>query len=261
MEIQIKKAIKAGNSSAVILPRSWLDKEVRVEVIRKTSEMILSDIIGILGHHIAIKEITGIYLVGSHARGETDENSDIDILVITKDIDRKTIHEGIYSILIISQELLSQKIDTDLLPIGQMIKEAKPLLNADYISKIKIDVTRANVEWYLKTTDDKLKLIREVLDWAKNNNKKSVDAAVIYTLVLRIRTMQIIRSLLNNKVYSKAELIRLIRSVSKSTEAYESYISIKNDSPKKVSISVLEAERLWNYLNKELSEIRKILVY
>jgi len=30
MEIEIKKAIRAGNSSAVILPRAWLSKEVRV---------------------------------------------------------------------------------------------------------------------------------------------------------------------------------------------------------------------------------------
>ena len=31
MEAQIKRAVKAGNSSAVILPRAWLNKEVRVE--------------------------------------------------------------------------------------------------------------------------------------------------------------------------------------------------------------------------------------
>jgi antitoxin component of MazEF toxin-antitoxin module len=45
MEIQIKKAIKAGNSSAVILPRAWLNKDIRVELIKKTPEIILSEVI------------------------------------------------------------------------------------------------------------------------------------------------------------------------------------------------------------------------
>src|SRR3989344_4393278 len=99
---QIKKTVKSGNSSAVILPRSWLNKEVRVELIKKTSETILLEVIKVLREHLDLKEIIGIYLTGSYARGEEDENSDIDILVLTKDIDRKMIREGIYNILIIS---------------------------------------------------------------------------------------------------------------------------------------------------------------
>ena len=102
MENQIKKAIKSGNSSAVILPRSWLNKEVRVELLEKTPEIILSDAIDILQKYIKLKEIIGIYLVGSYAREEQDKNSDIDLLIITNNIDREIIHEGIYNLLIIS---------------------------------------------------------------------------------------------------------------------------------------------------------------
>ena len=95
MEIQIKKAIKAGNSSAVILPRAWLNKEVRIELIKKTPEAILYDVLEILKKHILLESITGVYLVGSYARGEEDENSDIDVLVITNNIDKEMISEGI----------------------------------------------------------------------------------------------------------------------------------------------------------------------
>lgn len=259
MEVQIKKAIKAGNSSAVILPKSWLNRDVRVEIVKKSPETILPEVIEILGSHIPLKEIIGIYLVGSYARREEDEDSDIDILIITKDIDRRIIHEGIYNILIISLELMRQKLAKDLLPIGQMLKEAIPLLNADCISKIKIEVTKSNVAWYLKTTEDKLKLIREIIDWAKNEGKTNVDAAVAYTLVLRIRTMQIIKSLINRRIYSKKELIRMIHSVSKSPDAYKAYLSVKNDSGKKMKISVLEAERLYDCLNSELIDIKRML--
>ena len=36
MEIQIKKTIKSGNSSAVILPKSWLNEQVRVELVKES---------------------------------------------------------------------------------------------------------------------------------------------------------------------------------------------------------------------------------
>src|SRR3989338_1020973 len=104
MENQIKKAIKSGNSSAVILPRSWLNKEVRIELLKKTPETILYDVINIIKRHIELKEVIGIYLTGSYARGEEDDHSDIDILVITNDIDKEIVKEGIYNILIVSSK-------------------------------------------------------------------------------------------------------------------------------------------------------------
>jgi len=161
MEVQIKTAVKAGNSSAVILPRSWLDKDVRVELVKKNDETILLDVINIAKRYTELREIIGVYLVGSYARKEEDENSDIDILIITNDIDKEMISEGVYNILIISSKLLKQKLDEDLLPIGQMIKEAIPLLNSGYLSSIEIKVTKKNVKWYIDTTEDKLKIIKK----------------------------------------------------------------------------------------------------
>src|SRR3989344_8199147 len=164
MEIQIKRAVKAGNSSAVILPRSWLNKEVRIELVKKTPETILTDVMEIVKKYITPEEIIGVYLTGSYARGEEDKNSDIDILIITKNTDKEMVHEGIYNILIISQELLDQKLNLDLFPIGQMIREAKPLLNSSHLNSIKVKITKKNVKWYLDTTKDKLKIIKEVVE-------------------------------------------------------------------------------------------------
>src|SRR3989344_7719618 len=132
MEVQIKRTVKAGNSSAVILPRSWLNKDVRVELIKKTLEIILFDVLNIVKKQIETKDIIGMYLAGSYARGDEDENSDIDILIITKESDREIIIDGNYNILVISEELLKQKLESDLFPIGSMIKEAKPVLNSNY---------------------------------------------------------------------------------------------------------------------------------
>ncbi|MBI2628722.1 nucleotidyltransferase domain-containing protein [Candidatus Pacearchaeota archaeon] len=259
MEIQIKKTVKAGNSSAVILPRAWLNREVRVELMRKTPEIILSDVIGILNKYIILNEVIGIYLVGSYARGEEDGNSDIDILVITHDIDKEIIKEGIYNILIVSSKLLEQKLNHDLFPIGQMIKEAKPLLNSNYLSQLEVNVTDRNIKWYLDTTEDKLNIIKKVIDNTKRNKNKYINDKVAYTLILRIRTLHIIKKLLKNQDYSKKEFIKLINYISKGVNAYERYLAVKNNLEEKKGISIEEAERLYEYLEKQLAEVKKLM--
>ncbi len=257
----IKKAVKAGNSSAVILPRAWLNKRVRIELIGKTPDVILLETINILNKYMNLKKIIGIYLVGSYARKEENENSDIDILAITSDIDKEMIREGIYNILIISKELLKQKLEQDLFPIGQMIREAEPLLNSDYLKSIKVSVTKKNIKWYLDTTEDKLKIISEVISKIKKNKRKFVDSKIAYTLVLRIRTLYIIQKLIKNKEYSKNDLINLIESVSKGINTYREYLAVKNDLMKKQGISLEEAIRLYNYLKDELGKIKRCVRY
>ena len=81
METLLKKTIKSGNASAVVLPKAWLDKRVKVELIDKTSEIILHDVLDIVKSSMDLSEIIGIYLVGSYARGDRTNLSDIDILI------------------------------------------------------------------------------------------------------------------------------------------------------------------------------------
>lgn len=259
MEAQIKTAIKSGNSSAVILPRAWLNKEVRIELVKKTPEMILCDVLNILKKHLSLESIIGIYLVGSYARGEEEEGSDIDILVITDDIDKEMIENGIYNILVISWQLLHQKLSNDLFPIGQMIKEARPLLNSDYLNNLEIRITKKNVKWYLDTTRDKLKVIKQYLDNSKIKNKKYLSDQAAYTLVLRIRTLEIIKKLIENKNYSKKEFVKLIEKISNGKSTYEGYLNIKNNLGDKNRTTLKEAERLYEYLKKDLAEVLGML--
>ena len=259
MEIQIKKAIKAGNSSAVILPRAWLDKEVRIELIKKTPGVILNDVLEILKKNISLESVIGIYLTGSYARGEEEEKSDIDLLIITDDIDKKMIQEGMYNVLIVSYQLLYQKLEQDLFPVGQMLKEAKPLLNSDYIKDLEIKVTKKNVKWYLDTTKDKLEVIKEYIDDANGKNKKYLGDRIAYTLVLRIRTLEIIKKLVQNKNYSKKEFVKLIKTISNGTNAYERYLIIKNHLKEGEKLSVNETERLYEYLKKDLVRVKKMI--
>ncbi len=261
MEVQIKRAVRAGNSSAVILPRAWLDKEVRVELAKKTPETMLIEVISILKNYIKLEEVTGIYLTGSYARGEEKEDSDIDILVVTSNIDKEMIREGIYNILIVSESLIRQKLSQDLFPIGQMIKEAEPLLNSGYLNSIDIKVTKKNIKWYIDTTEEKLKLIWKIVNNARKANKKYLDARVGYTLVLRIRTMYIAKKLIENKDYSNRDFLKIIKNISKGAGAYEGYLAVKNNLEAKNKISVEEISRLYGYLGFQLNEIKNLIKF
>ena len=254
MNIEIKKTVRAGNSSAVVLPKAWLNKEVRVELIKKTPKTILQETIDIVERHIELNKIIGIYIVGSYARAEEDRGSDIDVLIISSDVDIEMIHEGIYNILILSKELLRWKLKHDLLPIGAMLKEAKPLINSCYTNSIKIKVTKRNVGWYMDTTQKKLQLIEKIL---KRSDGK-MDDKISYTLVLRIRTLHILQRLIEDQVYSKKDLIRLIARTSGSNNAYESYLRIKNNEKGKYSTSKEEAEKLYTYLKNQLEDVKRL---
>jgi predicted nucleotidyltransferase len=247
-EIRIKRAVRAGNSSAVILPRAWLNKEVRVELIKKTNQMIFSDVLGILDERFELSKIIGIYLVGSYARGEEDSLSDIDILVVTHGIDLEIIHQGQYNILVISSKLLEQKLKSDLFPIGQMIREAKPLLNFNYIEPIDVNITTENIKWYLDTTKEKLELVEKIISWAKEKKKNNLSDRIAYTLILRIRTLYIINCIRENKKYSKHEFIRELKRIKGIKNAYERYMTIKNDLNDKNNSSLEEIIALYDYL-------------
>jgi predicted nucleotidyltransferase len=257
-QIQIKKAIKAGNSSAVILPRSWLNKEVRVELARKTNEMILNETLSIIrNNHIELKEIIGIYLTGSYARGEEDTNSDIDVLVITRNTDKELIKDSVYNIFVVSLDVLKRKLKEDLLPLGQMIKEAKALLNSDFLESFDVTVNKKNVLWHIQTTQEKFKMIEEILEFIKS--KKQVPDRVIYTLVLRIRSIYIINCLIKNKSYSKNNFVQLINKVSHGNASYQRYLAVKNDLKQDYIVSLEEAQRLYFYLKRELEIVKKRL--
>jgi hypothetical protein len=95
-----------------------------------------------------IKEITAIYLFGSHARGETKPLSDVDICVITK---TDTPEDRIEDILAHS----SKKIDLQLfwrLPPAiryRVLKEGKALYVRDEhrLHEIKVKATKAYLDF------------------------------------------------------------------------------------------------------------------
>jgi|SRR3989344_2058910 len=248
MENQIiKQAFRLGNSAGVLLPSSWKGRKVKIQLIEKS---ITENIIEILEEKNLLKNVIGIYLAGSYARGEEDENSDIDILIITDSIN-KQIKRGEYEIIMISKEKFENSIDKSLY-IASLVNESKPILNNDYIlpykNKTKDFPTKRHIEILKSMMRINEKFVK--LDEEMENN---VSDETLYSIILRLREIYMLDCMKINKKPSKKEFLSLIKRISGSTEAYDSYIRAKNDKPSKEAIKTSQARSLISYIKNKIN--------
>jgi len=236
----IKQITKAGNSSNVLLPREWLGGIARVELIEKPID-IVEDTIRILKPYL--KDILGIYLVGSYARNEETKKSDIDILVITKKLNQK-IKNGKYEIILISKDNLDKAMKENIMPLLPMIKEAKPILNEGLINEYKeIKPNKENLKWIIEITKSSKKLNEQAIKLSKEL-KENISDGIIYSIILGLRSIYTINCLKDNKIPTKKGLMNLLNKITNSEEPYNAYLRSKEDKSDKKVISPEIAEKL-----------------
>ena len=246
----IKPVIRVGNSAGVLLPKSWVNGKAKIELVTRPLN-IKRDVLEILDSNL--EQISGIYLTGSYARKEEDEESDIDILALTKNENKKII-KGKYNILLISIASLEKAIDGNALPLIPMLKEAKAIMNQGLLDKYKkSNLTKKNIRWYLETTTSAINLDENLMELSKEEDVISDNLA--YSLVLRLRGLYIIDSLNKNQVPNKKGLIRIIEKVSGSKKIYEGYLRSKKGEANRKNAPKKEAEKLLRYIKKRIKEI------
>ena len=245
----IKPVVRVGNSAGVILPKEWLNGKARVELIAKPLN-IKNEVFQILADYL--DDIEGIYLVGSYARGEETEKSDIDILVITSGLNKK-IESGRYEIMLISKIKVEEALKNNVLPILPMLKEAKPRLNGhliEYYKKTKL--IPKNLRWHIESVKSILNVNLEEIK--RDKGKGKTGDAVCYSLVLRLREIYIVDCLIKGKMWSTKELLNIIKKVSGSLNAYEGYLRVKNNLAVKDKLLIEEAEKLYQYIYSKIKE-------
>ncbi len=255
----IKPIVKVGNSAGVILPKSWINGEAKIELIEKPID-IKKDILEILEPYL--QNIEGIYLIGSYARGEQTKESDVDVLIITNKINKK-IKKGKYELILIQKDKIEIALENNIIPILPMLKEAKPLVNSSLIKEYQTTkLTKKNLKWHIELTKSALEISKEFIKFDEEIKSNSNDA-VAYSLILRLRGTYIVDCLIKNKLPRKKELVNLIKEISGSLKAYEGYLRVKNDTLKGTSeknkneLPINEAEKLYNYINKKIEEQEK----
>ena len=251
----IKTAVRVGNSAGVLLPKKWLGSEVKIMLEPLN---IHKDVLEILMRENVLPDVLGAYIVGSYAREEESIKSDIDILIVTYNTN-KQIKKERYEIICMSKKELERQLTENCLPLLPMLKEAKiiinPLLIKSYTDTI---LNEKNLKWHIETTKSAMKFVEKDIEIAKEINGKVGDSSA-YSLVLRLRTLYIINCIRKKEMWKKKEFLRLIKKVSGSVNAYERYLLVKDKDSLDYKLPAGEAEKLMDYINKELEKIEKWL--
>lgn len=248
METLVKQAREVGTSAGVLLPRSWLNKQVVVTLFEPSEEKITNDVMRCLFEKNLNEEIKGIYLYGSYARGDFDFESDIDILVITKNTN-KLINYNNYEILLVSEESFSKNLPNNLNYLA-MLKEIKVLFNRDLIDRYKEKKFSLNFKKNLQEIEGILNINKESINNCLEK-KINVPDGIAYSLVLRLRELFLIKCLYSKKNYNKKEFLELVGD-----KVYSAYLRIKRNQKELSNISGEEADKLVELSEKWLKELK-----
>jgi len=244
----IKQAFRLGNSAGVLLPIEWRNRKVAVKLIDKS---ITQEIFEMLDNEDLLANTMGVFLAGSYARGEEDEDSDIDILVLTDSIN-KQVRRGKYEILFISKDRLDKVIGKSLYVIS-LINEAKAIVNNSLLERYKSKKWNIQIKRNLKFIKSLIGLNEKSLEIYKELNR-NVGDGVIYSLVLRLRELYLIECIISGKKQSKREFVNIIREAA-GDESYQAYLRIKNDLKSKEVIPLEDAQSLLSEIKRRTKNI------
>ena len=253
-----KIAQKFGNSSHVVLPKEYIGRRIRFVTEPKTFNNITSEILEILKPYL--ENIVGIYLYGSYARNEQTIDSDIDVLVITSAKFKIIDKVDSYTIISTTIEGLESALNNNAVLILPIIKEAKTIINPNVLEKYKeYRFTKNNTKNFINSSKRILELNKKGLGLGFETG------SLVYSLILRIRGLLMIKLMLNHRLYSKATLFNHLENnnfeKNEIEELYRIYNSEKNNIKVKESdiITKTDIEKLLSIAEKLLKEVRRPL--
>lgn len=252
-----KTVQKFGNSGHVVLPKEYVGKRIRFVLEPKNFDNIKDEILEILKPYLG--NILGVYLYGSHARNEQTTDSDIDILVITNT--KLGIADRIddYSIISVNLEGLENTLKYNPILILPIIKEAKTIINPQLFKRYNnCKFTKNNTKQFINGSAKAFELIKKGLEMDFEIG------SLVYSLILRVRGLLMIKLMLNNKLYSKSALFNYLSSHFpnyKIEELYGIYIKERNNLRVRESEAITkeDVKRLLDIAMQLLNQIRGTL--
>lgn len=249
METIIKQAREVGTSAGVLVPRKWLNRQVVVTLFSPSKEQIALDIFDILLKKNLNEEIKGIYLYGSYARGDYDAQSDIDVLVITQKTSKLINHEN-YEITLIPEQNFSKNVRESIHYLS-ILKEMKVLINKELIEKYSVEKSRIHIKKNLKEIGSILKINRDTAELCEEDNENIPDG-IVYSIVLRLRELFLIRCLLSDTMYYKKDFLKVVPE-----KIYSAYARVKRDQKDLEIITSKEIMPLITISEKWLKELKE----
>lgn len=255
---ELREARRWGNSCGVLLPREWEGKQVKVVLVDRTKE-IRKEVFEILEPYL--EDIMGIYLTGSYARGEQDEDSDIDIVAISGKT-KKIIHSGRYNVQIYTLNGAKNTIENYPTNILSMLREAKVLLNGFLLEELlSIKVSEKNYRAYVEDSKRILNINKGYFDFDKKKGNFLRNMGVVYSSMLRLRGLYITQMLRENKGYKKENFKEWVVSEGLAEEEfdklYEVYKNIRDNLPVRVKVHLELIEKLIKIFESSLKYGKK----
>jgi predicted nucleotidyltransferase len=252
---QIRTVQEIGNGAHVYLPKELVGKQVEIKIVEKNPYEILLGVMNFLYNKLT--HIKGIYLCGSYAKGEQTIDSDIDILVITDNkIKSKNQKIGAYDIVFSSLDDIKITLKENPLMIYPLIRECKPLINAELIKELKKpEIKKSNTRWFLETTKSALDLNKELIGYEETNTNE-----IVYSLIMRLRGLYILDTIINKKPYTKMGFLRFLQKKKLTKETinnmYSIYSIIRDDKELKKEEDLDQIKSLLEISEEYLKEIK-----
>jgi len=230
----IRKVTSIGNGAHIFAPKEWI--EDKVVVIRIPKQPINEQILNTLNPYLEF--IEGVFLYGSYSRNEENSESDIDVLVITNK--KISIKRENYEIISLQKKDIEKAINISPILIYSALAEAKPIINSGLLDELKkrYRIKDKEIKKYLKETKKIIKI-----------NQKYPS---LYSLVLRLRGLYIVKQLLSGEKYSKkkfeSSILKNLPEIN--TKKIMNY---KND----FKLTEKEANSLINLLKEKVLELEK----
>ncbi len=250
----IKKAVEIGNGAAVYVPKEYSGKQV-VIILPEGINEIKRRIIENLADYM--ENIVGVYLFGSYARGESHSLSDIDVLVITKEEDKKlkSLFEDM-DVRVATLEKIKKSIDVLPAITLPILKEAKTIINPILLEDLKNSkINYKNFRWNFDDIRRTIKLIETFVE----TDEEDIAISHIYSLFMRLRVCYMIYGLLRNKQFSNAglrkELIERGLDEKKYDSYYEVYRKVRDDEEAEGKINKEEIKYFISIIRKYASEL------
>ncbi|MBI2652177.1 nucleotidyltransferase domain-containing protein [Candidatus Woesearchaeota archaeon] len=254
----VKTVVKSGNGGAVWVPKDWLGQEVVVILPEKPKLELKEKIIHLLEPYL--KDVVSVGIYGSYARNEQKKDSDVDVLVITKDKNIKlSFKEDKLDIISFPIDKLKKAIEKYPTIYYQVVQEAEPLINAYILEELKnVKINKESFRAYLKETKEHLKSNKELLELDKIDNTYVKSYSVLYSSMLRLRGLLIIKSILKQDKFSNKKFKNWLMSkdlnLKEFEDSYKAYRLIRdNIDTKGLRIKINVAEKVLNILEKELN--------
>lgn len=249
----VKRIVRVGNTGGVLVPREWVDGTAEVRLVQEPSDVV-SDILTILKP--VLGDVRGVYLVGSHARGEASEWSDVDVLVVTARR-RGRLRRGRYELLLVPEGDLRGDLEKNALPLLAMVREAKPIVNRELIEQYRrVGVSRRNLRWHLEVGKTGLEAVRAILE-VDRVTRSLVSDEVAYSIVLRLRSVYVVDCLMRNRRWTTKGLLKLVKAIAGSLGVYDAYLRSKGGKRSRSVVPLEEAEAVLRYVKQRLEEQRR----